>query len=71
MSSPGVCPKKKCGEYNMLKCARADGHDGDCIWVVDHARDAELEGARMADDHWCQVCGRRGFRFTCPTCERE
>lgn len=26
-------------------------------------------GARVADDCHCPGCGRRGFVFTCPTCE--
>jgi hypothetical protein len=25
-------------------------------------------GARIADDFSCPCCGRRGFRFVCPTC---
>ncbi len=31
---------------------------------------ARNAGARIADDCFCQVCGRRGYRGTCPTCER-
>lgn len=27
-------------------------------------------GARVADDFACQGCGARGWRTTCPTCER-
>jgi hypothetical protein len=30
-----------------------------------------LEGARIADDRYCQCCGARGTRWRfCPTCER-
>lgn len=31
---------------------------------------AELAQARIADDCACPCCGARGFRFTCPACER-
>ncbi len=34
-----VCPRKKCGEFNMLKCVREAGHDGACNYVVDHEND--------------------------------
>jgi len=34
-----VCPRKKCGEYNVLKCVRQDGHTGDCCFVGDHEND--------------------------------
>jgi hypothetical protein len=33
------CQLKKCGEYNMLKCVREEGHSGYCCWVVDHEND--------------------------------
>lgn len=33
------CERKTCGEYNMLRCARSAGHDGECSFVVDHEND--------------------------------
>ena len=42
----GLCPRKKCGEYNMLKCVRANGHDGECCFVVDFENDYEWNRAR-------------------------
>lgn len=50
------CERKKCGEYNMLRCARAAGHDGDCSFVVDHENDYPmlLTAERMIV---CPVCG--------------
>lgn len=33
------CTRKKCGEYNMLRCARSEGHLGECSFVVDHEND--------------------------------
>lgn len=44
-----ACSKKKCGEFNMLRCCREAGHSGDCNFVVDHANDYphnRKEGAR-------------------------
>jgi hypothetical protein len=37
--APDLCKKKKCGEYNMLKCVRTAEHIGDCCFVVDHEND--------------------------------
>ena len=34
-----ACPRKKCGEYNMLRCCLEEGHSKDCVFVVDHAND--------------------------------
>lgn len=31
------CKRKKCGEYNMLRCALEERHGGDCCFVVDGA----------------------------------
>lgn len=33
------CPRNKCGEYNMLRCAAEAGHKGDCSFVVDYEND--------------------------------
>lgn len=30
-----LCPHKKCGEFNMFKCARQLGHSGACNFVLD------------------------------------
>lgn len=29
------CTRRKCGEYNPLRCARQQGHSGECAFVVD------------------------------------
>lgn len=29
-----VCGKKRCGEYNMLKCYLTKGHTGECCFAV-------------------------------------
>lgn len=34
-----MCGQKKCGEYNMLVCARKAGHHGECCFVVDEEND--------------------------------
>lgn len=31
---------------------------------------AANSGARIADDHFCSVCGARGYRGVCTWCER-
>jgi hypothetical protein len=40
------CPKKKCGEFNMLMCSDIVGHPGDCCFVLDHEADAEHAALR-------------------------
>ncbi len=39
MTNKKICPCKKCGEYNILKCVLPEGHDGACCFVVDHEND--------------------------------
>jgi len=39
MANSEQCPRQKCGEFNMLKCARELGHEGACWFVVDHEHD--------------------------------
>jgi hypothetical protein len=34
-----VCGARKCGDYNMLKCVRENGHGGEHNYVVDRERD--------------------------------
>lgn len=34
-----ACGSKKCGEYNMLRCCRQEGHTGEHSYVVDHEND--------------------------------
>lgn len=34
-----LCPRQKCGEFNMLRCCYEAGHRGECNFVVDHDND--------------------------------
>ncbi len=44
------CPRKKCGEYNMLKCACEEGHTGECCFVVDHENDYAHNKPKASQD---------------------
>lgn len=43
-----LCQRKKCGEYNMLKCVLESGHSDDCCFVVDHANDYSYNKSKKA-----------------------
>lgn len=45
-------------------------HEGAAVWGNEDRERQQNEGARMADDHWCQVCGARGFVSICPGCDK-
>lgn len=34
-----ICGKSKCGEFNMLKCFKIKGHEGECSFSVDRKND--------------------------------
>jgi hypothetical protein len=68
MSAPlyELCPRKKCGEFNMLMCVAPKGHSGPCNFVVDHENDYGVkkvekfsEGIRQksAPRHWPATSG--------------
>ena len=43
------CKRKKCGEYNMLRCCLESEHKGDCCFVVDHENDYPWNKAKAAN----------------------
>jgi hypothetical protein len=58
------CERKKCGEYNMLRCARDAGHTGECSFVVDSENDYPWN--KLPKEREC--CGtfpRTPHRATC------
>ncbi len=52
---PLLCPLRKCGEHNMLKCINPSGHDDPCCWIVDRENDyAHQDGKPMGVE--CAEC---------------